>query len=188
MITILISCCEEDQLVEWSIRANYEILVKYPLIIVDKKGGDKFLLLNQQGNMDIQYFAQDTSFWFARRFGLEFVKTKYVLCLDVDTILPAHYIEDALHILESEPEVGTIALDYAESYKQGHLAFGTSIWRTELLKELYDWRLTANQKVNVCECSYMWNKLVKKNMKVKTLPLEATHLKGHYPRALRSSS
>jgi cellulose synthase/poly-beta-1,6-N-acetylglucosamine synthase-like glycosyltransferase len=187
-LTILISCCEEDQLVEWSIRENYAILFKYPIIVVDKKGGTKFLLLNQQRNLDIQYFAQNTSFWFARRFGLEFVKTEYVLCLDVDTILPAHYIEDALRILESESDIGAIALDYAESYKQGHLAFGTSIWRTELLKELYDWRLTTDQKINICECRYMWDKLKKKNMKIETLPLEAIHLKGHYPRVLSSSS
>lgn len=182
-LTILISCCEEDQLVEWSIRENYTILVKYPIVIVDKKGGDKYISLEQQGNMDIQYFDQDSSFWFARRFGLEFVKTEYVLCLDVDTILPEGYVEQAIEILEDRPEVGAIALDYAESYKQGHLAFGTSIWRTELLKELYDWRLTADQKINMCECRYMWNKLEKKNIKVETLPLEAIHLKGHHPRA-----
>lgn len=177
MITILIPCCEEDQLVEWSIRANYEILVKYPLIIVDKNGGDKFLLLNQQGNLDIQYFAQDTSFWFARRFGLEFVKTKYVLCLDVDTVLPPHYIEDALSILESRPEVVCVAIDYAHPNHQNHLAFGTSIWRTELLKELYDWRLTADQQFGICECKYMWQKVEKKKMIVETLSVEAKHLK-----------
>lgn len=180
-LTILIPCCERDELIERSIRENYEIFLKYPIVIVDKEGGDKFLLLNQQGNMDIQYFAQNTSFWFARRFGLEFVKTKYVLCLDVDTILPPHYIESALCILESKLEVGAIALDYAASYKQGHLAFGTSIWRTEQLKELYDWRLTADQKFLPCECKYMWYKLGTKGLIVETLPMEATHLKGHIP-------
>ena len=98
--------------------------------------------------------------------------------------MPPHYIEDAICILESKPEVGAIALNYAEPYKQNHLAFGTSIWRTELLKELYDWRLTFNQQFKPCECEYMWEKLEKKGIKVETLPLEATHLKGHFPRVL----
>lgn len=179
-LTILISCCEEDNLVDFSVQENYYILLKYPIVVVDKKGGDRFIFLEQQGNMDIQYFAQDTTWWFARRFGLEFVKTKYVLCLDVDTILPPHYIESAIYILESRPEVTCIALDYAEPHAQNHLAFGTSIWRTEILKELYDWRLTADQKFGVCECKYMWNKVEKKGMKVETLPLEAKHLKGRF--------
>lgn len=165
-------------MIDWSIQENYEIFVKYPLIIVDKKGGEKFVQLEQQGNYDIQYFAQDTSFWFARRFGLEFVKTKYVLCLDVDTVLPPFYIESAISILESNPEVGAIALDYAAPRHQNHLAFGTSIWRTEQLKELYDWKLNSNPENLPCECKYMWNKVEKKGLKIMTLQMEATHLKG----------
>jgi cellulose synthase/poly-beta-1,6-N-acetylglucosamine synthase-like glycosyltransferase len=176
-LTILISCCEEDKLVEKSIQENYEILVKYPLIIVDKKGGDKFISLEQQGNMDIQYFDQNTSFWFARRFGLEFVKTEYVLCLDVDTVLPKGYIEQAIEILESYPDVVAIALDYAPPHTQGHLAFGTSIWRTEVLKELYTWRLTQGQQFRPCECEYMWRKIENAHMHLKTLPMQAKHLK-----------
>jgi hypothetical protein len=177
-LTILISCCEEDKLVERSILENYEILVKYPLVIMDKKGGDKFISFEQQGNMNIQYFDQNTSFWFARRFGLEFVKTKYVLCLDVDTVLPPHYVESALSILESKSEVGAVALDYAAPFHQGHLAFGTSIWRTEQLKELYDWRLKeVDQSPVMCECRYMWHKLDTKGLKIETLPMEAIHMK-----------
>jgi glycosyltransferase involved in cell wall biosynthesis len=178
MITILIPCYEEDKIIERSIQENYEILVKHPIIIVDKKGGDKFLFLNQQGNMNIQYFTQNTSFWFARRFGLEFVKTKYVLNLDVDTVLPKGYIEQAIAILEARPEVGAVTAEYAEPFNNNHhLGFGNSVWRTEQLKELYDWRLTTKQP-SMCECNHMWDKLMKKELKVETLPMEAIHLKG----------
>jgi len=178
-LTILISCCEEDSLVERSMQENYEILVKYPLIIVDRKGGDKFVQFEQQGNMDIQYFAQDTSFWFARRFGLEFVKTKYVLCLDVDTILPHQYIEQAIELLEKDSKIGAVALWYALPDKQLHTAFGTSIWRTEELKKLYDWRLTnPPTDINKCECEYMWGKLAKAGLRVETLSMKAIHLKN----------
>lgn len=179
-LTILIPCAERTELVEWSIQGNEEILTKYPLVIVDREGGDTFVSFEQQGNMNIQYFDQNTSFWFARRFGLEFVKTKYVLNLDVDTVLPPEYIEKAIEILETHPEVGAVALDYAYPYKQNHLAFGTSIWRTKQLKELYDWRLTSDQPFGVCECKYMWTKVEAKGMKVETLPMEAKHLKEHY--------
>ena len=165
-LTILIPCCEKDEIVERSIQENYEILVKYPLVIVDKKGGDKFISLEQQGNINIQYFDQDTSFWFARRFGLEFVKTKYVLNLDADTILPEGYIEEAIRILETHPEIGAVTAEYADPFNNNHhKGFGNSIWRTEQLKELYDWRLTQGQEFKPCECEYMWNKLEKKRKK-----------------------
>lgn len=175
-LTILITCCEEDDMVEKSMQDNYDILLKYPIVIVDKKGGDKFIQFEQQGNYDIQYFDQDTSFWFARRFGLEFVKTEYVLCLDVDTVLPKGYVEQAIWTLELDPKVAVVALNYSAPTKQDHLAFGTSIWRTDLLKELYDWRL-IEQPYFFCECKHMWNKVAKKGLKVETLPMEATHLK-----------
>lgn len=176
-LTILIPCSEKPEMVEASMIGNEDILTKYPLVIIDKEGGEAFVQFEQQGNYDIQYFAQHSNFWFARRFGLEFIKTRYVLCLDVDTVLPPLYIEKAIEILEAHPEVGAVALNYAEPYRQDHLAFGTSVWRTDLLRSLYDWRLTADQSFNMCECKYMWTKLENRKMKVETLPMEAIHLK-----------
>jgi cellulose synthase/poly-beta-1,6-N-acetylglucosamine synthase-like glycosyltransferase len=174
-LTILIVCFENDDLVDLSINENYGILSKYPIVVIDKKGGDRFVFLNQAGNTDIQYFYQDSPFWSARKFGLEFVTTKYVLCLDVDTILPQHYIEDALCILESRPDVACIAINYEPPHHQSHLAFGTSIWRTDILKKLYDW---YRERGKDCECRYMWKKVESEKMKVETLPIEAKHLKN----------
>jgi len=163
-------------MVEACMQGNYDILVKNPIVIVDKKGGDKFIQFEQQGNYDIQYFEQDTSFWFARRFGLEFVKTEYVLCLDVDTVLPPHYIEKAIEALESDPRVAVVALNYCVPTQQDHAAFGTSVWRTDELKNYYDWRL-VEKPYFPCECKYMWGKIKQNGLKVEVLPMEAIHLK-----------
>jgi glycosyltransferase involved in cell wall biosynthesis len=171
-LTILIPCLETQRVVERSIQENEKLLSSYPIIVINKYGGDFFKRFNPI------LFNQNTSWWFARRFGLEFVKTKYVLNLDVDTVLPERYVEQAIAILETRQEVGVVALNYAPPHQQDHLAFGTSIWRTEQFKELYDWRLTAGQWDNKCECKYMWGKLAKKGMRVETLPMEAKHLKG----------
>lgn len=171
-LTILIPVCESQEMVEKCIEGNENIFPNYPIIVINKSGGDLFKMFAYL------VFDQNTSFWFARRFGLEFVKTKYVLNLDVDTILPPEYIEKAIEILETHSEVGAVALDYAVPHRQNHLAFGTSVWRTEQLKELYDWRLTADQPFGICECKYMWNKLAQRGLKVETLSMEAKHLKG----------
>lgn len=171
MLTILIPVCESPEIVEKFIEGNEKILSKYPVIVVNKKGGELFEMFA------LVVFNQNTSFWFARRFGLEFVKTKYVLNLDVDTILPEGYVEQAIEILENNPDVYAVALNYPKESNQTHLAFGTSIWRTEQLKELYDWRLTSNQTEAFCECRYMWTKLKEKGLRKETLPMTATHLK-----------
>src|SRR5208337_2476383 len=166
-LTILIPCFESPRVVEFSISNNEKLFSSYPVLVVNKKGGDLFKMFA------LIVFDQKTSWWFARRFGLEFVKTKYVLNLDVDTTLPEGYVEKAIEILEAHPDIGAVALDY--NPPQGHLAFGTSVWRTEQLKELYDWRLTEEQQGKICECKYMWDKVAKKGLKVETLPMKAIH-------------
>jgi hypothetical protein len=169
-LTILIVCAEEPKLVELSIQKNLDVFKKYPLVIVNRRGGEPFKVFNSL------FFNQQTSFWFARRFGMEFVKTKYILCLDVDTVLPPQYIESAIQILETQPEVMVVASTYATPYTQDHLAFGTSIWRTDILKELYDWRLTE-KPTQFCECIYMWKKIFAIGKKVYSFEQNATHLK-----------
>jgi len=170
MLTIAIPIFEEPKLVEKAIEMNSEIFSKYPLVIVNKSGGDQFKLLQ----LGVKFFDQDSTWWDARKFMLDYVKTKYVLCLDLDTILPPHYISSALSILESRPEVACVALNYTEPCRQGHLAFGTSIWRLDVLKKLYDWNKGEGKP---CECVYMWAKVKAEGMIVETLPMEAIHLK-----------
>jgi hypothetical protein len=168
MLTIVIPCSENENLVKFIIQENKEIFSKYQLIIVNKMGGEPFQQFKPL------FFNQDSSFWFARRFGYEFVKTKYTLNLDVDTILPQGYVEEGIKMLESNEEISVVAIDYEEPNNQGHLAFGTSIWRTEELRHLYDWRLAQDQSGKICECLYMWNKI---SNRVGTLSMKAKHVK-----------
>ena len=69
--------------------------------------------------------------------------------------------------------VVVVAIDYEKP--QGHLAFGTSIWRTEVLKQLYDWE---SEKVGDCECIHMWKKVHCAGLQIETLPYRAKHLKS----------
>lgn len=168
-LSIVIPCYELKQhTVAISILANGKLFSKYPVIVVNKGGGNLFKKFAKQ------FLDQDTDFWVARKFGLKYVRTKYVLCLDVDTILPDNYVEQAIDLLEKDQKIGAIALNY-DPLIQDHLAFGTSIWRTKELKKLYDWKLTSMPS-EICECKYMWNKLTEVGLKVETLPMNAMHI------------
>jgi GT2 family glycosyltransferase len=170
-LTIVIPVFEKLEIVEKFAEGNKEILSKYLTIVINKGGGESLKVSS--------LFQQNTTFWFARRFGLEFVSTKYVLCLDVDTILPPQYIEQAIEILEKSQNVGAVALYYSNT-KQDHAAFGTSIWRTHELRDLYDWRIGFPPvDMNMCECKYMWKKLEKTGKKVEVLLIQALHLKSN---------
>ncbi len=175
LLTITIPIYESTMLVERAIRDNSNIFSKYPIVIINKSGGEKF----KEVQLGVKFIDQDSKWWDARKYALEFVQTKYVLCLDLDTVLPTQYIEQAIEILETKPDVACVALNYASPHNQPHLAFGTSIWRVGILKRLYYWKMIEERCVNdKCECIYMWDKVASIGMKVETLPMEAIHLKG----------
>jgi cellulose synthase/poly-beta-1,6-N-acetylglucosamine synthase-like glycosyltransferase len=108
----------------------------------------------------------------ARKIGYHFVDTPYILNLDVDTILPQGFIEESLKLLESSISLTMVAIDYKNP--QGHYAFGTSLWKTEILKELYDY--TGFKETRRCECLYMIDKLRNAGYKLETLPFRAVHI------------
>lgn len=108
----------------------------------------------------------------ARKYGINRVDTEYTLCLDLDTILPEGYIEKAIKILDNNSNVMVVAIDYEKL--QGHLAFGTSIWRTKFLKEHYNW---DSEHIIQCECIHMLRKVIKSGYVIETLPMRAKHLK-----------
>lgn len=108
--------------------------------------------------------------WEARKKGIEQVKTKYCMMLDDDNIVPFKYVLDALVELETNG-TDVVAIDYDPP--MGHLAFGCSIWRTNVLRRLYDYKRPCND----CECIYMWGKIHRHKYKLRTLPYKAIHLK-----------
>jgi len=88
-ITIPIKAAPKE--IEEAIARNQRILETYPIIVVDRQGGDVFKTMK-----NATYFKLDSSFWDARRFALEKVETTYVLCLDIDTVLPENYVKEAI--------------------------------------------------------------------------------------------
>jgi len=165
------------------IKSNIEVLKDNKVIVIDSGGGETLEPYCEK------YFKQDLRMWEARKLGYAEVTTKFTLNLDSDTILPLEYVKEALEILKND-KAEAVAIDYEKL--QGHYAFGTSIWKTEQLKKLYDYEinLVSDGKIvkvgsrtystlnnGWCECTYMWRKLKLSGGRLETLPFRAKHLK-----------
>jgi hypothetical protein len=165
-VTIVIPVREHVEVVQKFVMLNNPILTSNYVIVIDSGGGKPLKKLASH----YEFLKCDLSL--ARKKGIDLVKTKYTLNLDADTILPERYLTEVAEILEDE-DIIALAIDYEEL--QGHLAFGTSIWKTEILKKLYDW--SPRTAGGVCECVYMWSKIHKAGGRLETLPYRAKHLK-----------
>jgi len=170
-ITIVLPVFEEPDIVAKFIDGNKEILEKYPVIVIDRKGGEA---LREYASFYRKTCCPAIGWPLgrSRRFLIGRVQTEFTLNLDVDVLLPKHFVKESLKKFE-DPKVAVVALDYENP--QGHLAFGPSIWRTEILQKLYDWGLWKTKK---CECIYMWGKVRESKYKVETLGTIAKHLKS----------
>jgi cellulose synthase/poly-beta-1,6-N-acetylglucosamine synthase-like glycosyltransferase len=174
-LTIIIPVYEHPSVIAKFLIGNKKILAKYPIVIVVKGRSQE---LEELPNCTATV-NNDATFWEARRIGLRDVKTKYVLNLDVDTILPDGYIERAIEWLEDCPKVGIVTINYQKPYNQNHGAFGTSIMRTGDMKKLYDYN-PKNYPYCQCECKYMQDKILKSDMGTVTLDLLAVHIKEKF--------
>jgi hypothetical protein len=165
------------------IKGNLSILCVTRKVVVDSGGGES---LGQLPN--ILWLQRQVPMWKARRLGYEEVETPFTLNLDVDTVLPNGYVQESLNILRKNL-CEAVAIDYDPP--QGHYAFGTSIWRTDLLKKLYDYPPKAVEKLikvgeqewitafqnGFCECTYMWARLIRSGGKLESLGYRAIHIK-----------
>jgi hypothetical protein len=170
-ITLALPVFEDPKIVAKFIDSNKEILEKYPVIVIDRKGGEalkKYASFYRKTCCPTIGLPLRSS----RRFLIGRVQTEFTLNLDVDVLLPKDFVEESLKKFE-DPKVAVVALDYEDP--QGHLAFGPSLWRTEILQNLYDWGLWKTKK---CECIYMWGKVRGANYKIETLGMRAKHLKS----------
>jgi len=165
LITIVIPVKENPEIVSEFISGNSETLKNCNVITIDTDGGKE---LKKYGT----YLKKECSMVLARKIGFSLVKTPFLLNLDVDNILPEHYVEDALDILQQFSNVAVVAIDYETCL--GHYGFGTSLWRTEVLKKLYDYE---QLKEGLCECIYMWRQVLRERLRIETLPCRAVHLK-----------
>jgi len=159
-------------------------LIKSNLLIVVDSGGAETLR-----EFCWRYFKGQYQMWEARRLGYNQVKTEFTLNLDVDTVVSPQYVKEAIQLLEND-KAEAVAIDYEKL--QGHYAFGTSIWKTEWLRKLYDYPPKSVEKLikigeqewvtafqnGFCECTYMWSRLISSGGRLETLPYRARHLKS----------
>ena len=163
------------------IRENFKILNASWKVVVDSGGGEQLKALP-----NTLWIQRQVPMWEARKIGYGEVKTPFTLNLDVDTVLPEGYVQDALNLLR-ENLCDAIAIDYDPP--QGHYAFGTSVWRTNLLRKLYDYPPKAVERLikvgeqewitafqnGFCECTYIWARLIRSGGKLETLSYKAIH-------------
>jgi hypothetical protein len=164
LISIVIPVKEKEEVVSKFISGNLDILNHCTVIVIDSGGGEELT------KVATLYSKIDRDMSTARKLGYIPVKTPYILNLDVDTILPDGYLEDALVLLDNS-KVVVVALDYENL--QGHLAFGSSLWKSDILRKLYDYK----EGNIICECCHLWHKVLQSEYKIETLLYRAIHLK-----------
>jgi hypothetical protein len=167
------------------IRGNFSILDASWKVVVDSGGGQQLGRL-----LKTLWIQKRVPMWEARKLGYEEVESPFTLNLDADTVLPDGYVQECLSALQKN-QCDAVAIDYDPP--QGHYAFGTSVWRTDLLKKLYNYPPKAVEKLikvgqggwvtafqnGFCECTYMWARLLGSGGKLETLNYRAIHLKEH---------
>lgn len=184
VITVVIPVKNPINLSEF-IKRNETILLSNIVVVIDSGGGE---LLKDYADI---YLQRNMTLTEARKYGYSFVNTEYTLNLDSDVVFPSSFIDFALSLLNEHGNVGAVSIFYENVvHCQGSLEFGISLWRTKLLKELYDFSFQKNgQIVKVgpshfaslnngwCECNYMWRKLKNAGWRLETLPVRAIHLR-----------
>jgi len=166
------------------IEANMKVLKEHPFIVIDSGGGDALQ------SIATTYLRENVPFWTARKLGYEHVQTEHILNLDADVVVPKGYIKEAIEILKKADAVSIFYEDVGHC--QGALEFGVSMWKTQVLRRLYDFsmdKVMDGRIVKVgsmaystlnhgwCECTYMWRKLKLSGGRLETLPYRAKHLK-----------
>jgi glycosyltransferase involved in cell wall biosynthesis len=164
------------------IEVNKRFFAKYYVIVIDSGGGEK---LEQYAD---HYVKRNLSLWEARKLGYSYVATEFILNLDVDVEIPSLYPE--LTDFMRENEIDAMSIFYEDvNHCQGALEFGISLWRTSVLRSLYDFSsetaISPIQKVGTmhyaslnngwCECTYMWRKLKLSGRKLETVSVRAVH-------------
>lgn len=185
MLTIVTPVkCGDPSILTAFIEGNMKVLKEHPFVVIDSGGGQSLQ------SIATTYLKRNVPFWTARKLGYEYVQTECILNLDSDVIVPKGYIEQALEVLKNADAVSIFYED--AGHCQGALEFGVSIWKTNVLRELYDFsidKVMDGKIVKVgsmafstlnhgwCECVYLWRKLKENGYKLETLPYRAKHLR-----------
>jgi hypothetical protein len=168
-LSIVIPVKEDAKIVRAFRDHHLPLLSTGQVIVIDSDGGEG---LEPYSRTYIKALV-DEPLHIARKRGIALAEAEFTLNLDVDTLLPFNYPQAAIDLLQTNPKLVAVALDYEAPDCQGHLAFGTSVCRTLVLKQLYDWQPGHES----CECVYMWGKFRRNGYLIDTLPLRVRHLK-----------
>ena len=98
----------------------------------------------------------------ARKRLIDSVVSEYTLVLDYNTIIPEDFIKKAMKMLKDNKRLACVAIPHTRSL---HPVFGCSIWKTFILKSLYNWKGTEGS----CECCHMFKKVRESGYKVGTI-------------------
>ena len=102
-LTIVVPVKNPKKLDEW-LRQMAWLLKEHKTIVIDSGGGEKLEALAWK------YVKKDLEEWEARELGYSFIETPFVLNLDVDTVLPKEYVQEALDLLRSEKAEATATI------------------------------------------------------------------------------
>jgi len=171
MLTVVIPIKEQKGITQAFLESNKWVFIKYHPVVIDSGGGEALKSYSRI------YIKKDIPFWEARKLGYSLVKTPFTLNLDADVIVPNGYVQGGLELLE-QANIGAVSIFFEDDGAGlrphwGTLQYGISLWRTELLKRLYDYERSNGY----CECVYMWRKLEQNGFRIETLPMRAKHLK-----------
>jgi len=170
LVTIVIPVKEDPRIVKEFINWNQRLLTEFPLIVIDSKGGEQLKAYADW------YFKGKMPFWQARKMAYKQVKTKFIFNLDSDVVPNRDYLLFAIHYLE-DMDIGAVSTFFWNKPHMGKLEYGVSVWRTELLKELYDYNPNKMSRDHrLCECIYMWDRLESKGHKLRPSDLFAKHI------------
>lgn len=96
----------------------------------------------------------------------QLVKTKYMMFIDSDVLLPPYVIRPMLEVMEKRKDLGMLGLKY--DVNTNHVKMGATILRTRLVKDLV-WRRTEKE----CQCLCCAKEMLVRGFKVE-----------HYQKAL----
>lgn len=170
----IILTVREDPAVARQFIADAERMLEFAL---EGRGPVRMIVIDREGGEALRTYAScyeksPVNLYAARCRAIELCTEEFTLICDLDTRLPHQFVSDALNLLE-KPDVAVVTVDYLYPNCQGHYAFGASMWKTQILKQLYN-----QQRGSLCECLHMWNQVRQAGFRIETLERRAIHLRG----------
>jgi glycosyltransferase involved in cell wall biosynthesis len=185
LISIIIPCYNQGQYLQEAVDSVLNSTYKNFEIIIVNDGSTKFLdILNDFSAPNTKIIHQENHGpSIARNNGIKSAKGKYILPLDVDDKIHSTYIEKAVKILETNPQIGIIYCDAEffgtknekleiQKYKFPNILWGNNIFCSAIFKKS-DWEMVGGYKKEMYlgfESWEFWLSLIEKGIQVYKIP------------------